>query len=105
MTPALLATWPRQPAGARSAGGQEPYDRCGERGGDHLLNAGPYEQRGVGCIVHIAALDQDLGHGGEVQAGQVVAADVAVITVVIADWHLRVAEHRRVNIAAEPDRR
>src|SRR6266404_9685804 len=46
------------PAGGRSAGGQELDDGRGERGCDHLLGAGPHQERGVGCVVHVAALDQ-----------------------------------------------
>ena len=67
--------------------------------------AGPDQQRGVGGVVHVAALDQDFRHGGEVQASQVVAADVAVTAVVVADPYRRVAEHHGVDVAAEPHRR
>ena len=35
-------------------------------------------------IGHVAALDQDLRHGGQVQPGKVVAEHIAVVPVVVA---------------------
>ena len=51
--------------------------------------AGVDEQRGVGRVAHVAALDEHLGHRRQVQAGQVVARLQAVDPVVGADRHGR----------------
>src|SRR5206468_605426 len=86
---------PRQ--GEGSASGQEPDDRRGQRGRDGPLHVRPDQERGVGGVAHVAALDQDLRHRGQVEAGQVVAADVAVAAVVVADRQRRGAQQGGVD--------
>ena len=61
----------------------------GRRG---LLERGRHEQRGVGRVAHVAALDEHLGHRGQVQPGQVVAGLQAVDPVVGAHRHRRAGD-------------
>ena len=63
-----------------------------------------YQQPGVGRVAHVAGLDEDLGLGGQVEAGQVIAEDHAVVPVVVALGHPGVLQQRRPHVAAEPDR-
>jgi len=50
----------------------------------------------------VAAFNEDLGDGGEVEPGEVVPEGDPVNSVVVADWHRRAGEERRPDVAAEP---
>ena len=83
--------WCGRPSGLRPdsgrAAGEEGRDGLGHGGGGRLLERRGDEQRGVGGVAHVAALDEHLGHRGEVQPGQVAAGLQAVDAVVGADRH------------------
>jgi endonuclease/exonuclease/phosphatase family metal-dependent hydrolase len=76
-----LAGLVRALAGPGQEGGQPGGDRAGGRG----LPPQRRDQGGVGGVAHVGALDEHLGHGGQVDAGQVVAGLDTVGSVVAAE--------------------
>src|ERR1035438_6287836 len=66
-----------------------------------LLEGGRGQQRGIGGVAHVAALDQDLGDAGEVEPGEVVAVVDALGPVIGALRHRRAAEKRLADIRAD----
>src|SRR5215472_18551305 len=87
---------------AASATSAEVGDEGGlERPRQAPLEPGCGEQPGVGRVAHVAALDQDLRLGGQVEAGEVVPGDEAVLAVVVAHRHGGVLQQRRANIVAQ----
>src|SRR5262249_8397190 len=75
-----------------------------QRGRQLLLKTGRGQQRRVGRVHHVAALDEHLRDRGEVEPGQVVAELDAVAAVVVAHWHACAAQERGADVAAEPFR-
>ena len=89
----VYTTLVRAPLGGAQAVSQpgppprKARDGLGHGGRGRLLERGRDQQGGVGGVAHVAALDEHLGHRGEVEPGQVVAGLQAVDAVVVADRH------------------
>ena len=81
---------------------QELHDGGSERPGQPLLEPGSPEQARVSRVAHVAGLDEDLRHGGQVQPGQVITEDHAVVAVVVALGHAGELQQRGAHVAAEP---
>src|SRR5262245_22037073 len=65
------------------------------------LEPGCGEQPGVGGVAHVAALDQDLRLGGQVEAGEIVPGGEAVVAVIVALRHAGVLQQRRAHVVAQ----
>src|SRR5215470_16056290 len=72
-----------------------------ERPRQALLEPGCGEQLGIGGVAHVAALDQDLRLGGQVEAGEIVPGDEAVMAVIVALRHAGVLQQRRAHVVAQ----
>src|SRR5262252_5357411 len=87
---------------AASVTSAEEGDEGGlERPRQALLEPGCGEQLGIGGVAHVAALDQDLRLGGQVEAGEIVPGDQAVLAVIVAHRHGGVLQQRRAHIVAQ----
>src|SRR5215831_3262710 len=80
---------------------EEGDERGLERSRQAPLEPWRGEQPGVGGVAHVAAFDQDLRLGGQVETGEVVPGDEAVLAVIVAHRHGGVLQQRRANIVAQ----
>src|ERR1017187_4263421 len=96
-------TWPRAWPG-RAALAEEADDRRQQGPRYPLLEAGRGQQPGIGAVAHVPALDEHLGNSGEVQSGEVVTQDHAVVPVIVAGRHRGVRQESRADVPAEPRR-
>ena len=79
-------------------GGQEGGNGLGQGGRRLLLEPGVDEEGGVRRVRHVAALDHDLRHRGQIQPTEVVAGHDAVHAVVIAHRHGRFGQEGTADV-------